>query len=188
MRQSTLETPRLWLRPLHWSDAPAVQAAASARAIADTMISVPHPYPSGEAERYIARQQVERKRGHAVSFVLALKAEERFCGLLEVRDIDCEHLQAELSFWVAVEAWGRGLMTEALRAVLPYGFETLGLNRLYAYQMLRNPASGRVLGKSGFTREGLLRERVRKWGRFEDVALWAILRRDWLGAMAEPPV
>jgi RimJ/RimL family protein N-acetyltransferase len=45
--------------------------------------------------------------------------------------------------------------------------------------MLRNPACGRVLEKNGFKLEGLLRQRVRKWGQFEDVSLWAILRKDW---------
>jgi len=45
--------------------------------------------------------------------------------------------------------------------------------------MQRNPASGRVLQKNGFHQEGLLRERVRKWDRYEDVLLWAIVRSDW---------
>ena len=48
--------------------------------------------------------------------------------------------------------------------------------------MTRNPASGRVLERNGFHREGVLRQRVRKWGRYEDVALWALLREDWRGA------
>ena len=50
--------------------------------------------------------------------------------------------------------------------------------------MVRNPASGRVLEKSGMQREGLLRQRVRKWGRFEDVVILAILRKDWENAQA----
>jgi RimJ/RimL family protein N-acetyltransferase len=45
--------------------------------------------------------------------------------------------------------------------------------------MERNPATGRVLEKNGFRQEGMLRQRVRKWGRFEDVALLAILKQDW---------
>jgi len=77
-------------------------------------------------------------------------------------------------------------MSEALQAAVRYGFEGLGLNRLYAYHMVRNPASGRVLEKNGFVQEGLLRQRVRKWGRFEDVALWAILRREWRETRGDP--
>jgi len=44
---------------------------------------------------------------------------------------------------------------------------------------LRNPATARVLEKSGFRQEGVLRQRVQKWGQYEDVALWAILEQDW---------
>jgi RimJ/RimL family protein N-acetyltransferase len=155
-----------------------IQDAASARQIADTMISLPHPYPAGEAERFVTRQQAEREAERSVTFAIEQEAGRGFCGLIDVRCIDREHSQAELSFWLAVEAWGQGYMSESVQAVVRYGFEGLGLNRLYAYHMLRNPTSGRVLEKNSFKQEGLLRQRVRKWGQFEDVALWAILRQE----------
>lgn len=178
-----LETSRLWLRPLGLSDASAIQKTACIREIADTMISLPHPYPDEEAGRYIIRQQAEQEAGHSIVFTIESKAEGCFCGLIELRAIDRKHSQGELSFWLAVEAWGQGYMSEVVQAVVKYGFEGLGLNRLYAYHMLRNPATGRVLGKNNFKQEGLLRQRVRKWGVFEDVALWAILRKDWQEAL-----
>ena len=179
IKQAILETPRLWLRPVELANASVIQKAAAAREIADTMISIPHPYPDGEARRYIARQQAERDAGCAITFTIKLKAGKKFCGLIEVREIDREHLQGELSFWLILNLWGEGYMSEAVRSVVQYGFEVLNLNRLYAYHMLRNPASGRILEKNGFTQEGLLRQRVIKWGRFEDVALWAILKKEW---------
>jgi [ribosomal protein S5]-alanine N-acetyltransferase len=70
-------------------------------------------------------------------------------------------------------------MSEALKPVLRFGFEVLNLNRLYAYHMMRNPASGKVLQKNGFTQEGFLHQRIRKWGVFEDAKLSAMLRQDW---------
>jgi RimJ/RimL family protein N-acetyltransferase len=179
LKPPVLETPRLWLQPLETSDANAIQQAARSREIADTMISLPHPYPEGEAERYIAHDQVERSHGRAVTYTIKNKVDDAFCGLVELRKIDHEHLLGELSFWIVCNAWGQGYMSEALGRVVQYGFEDLGLNRLYAYHMLRNPASGRVLEKNGFKQEGLLRERVKKWGTFEDVALWAILKHVW---------
>ena len=182
-----LETSRLRLRTPERSDISAIQQAAAKRQIADTMISIPHPYPADEAARYIARQQAEQEAGRAVTFAIEHQAHRYFCGLIEVREIEREHLQAELSFWLAVEAWGRGYMSEVVQAVVRYGFEALGLNRLYAYHMLRNPASGRVLDKNGFKQEGLLRQCVRKWGKFEDVALWAILLSDWEENQARQP-
>jgi len=177
-----IDTPRLRLRPLAPADAPALQRAAAAGAIADTMISVPHPYPPGEAARFIAHCQVEREAGRGLAFAIEGRAEGELIGFIEVRAIEPEHAQAELSFWLIEACWGLGYMSEAVRAAVGYAFTTLGLNRLYAHHMTRNPASGRVLERNGFQREGVLRQRVRKWGSYEDVALWALLREDWRGA------
>lgn len=179
IEQPVLETLRLRLRLPELSDTLEIQKTASMREIADTMISLPHPYPAGEAERYISRKQNEREAGSSATFIIEKKVEKGFCGLIEVRDIDHEHSQGELSFWLAQKAWGNGYMSEVVQAVVRYGFEVLNLNRLYAYHMLRNPATGRVLEKNGFKQEGLLRQRVKKWGQYEDVVLLAILRQDW---------
>jgi len=62
---------------------------------------------------------------------------------------------------------------------LRHGFEELKLNRICANHMVRNPASARVLKKVGMRREGLQRQRLRKWGVFEDVVMMAVLRDDW---------
>lgn len=174
-----LETSRLSLRPVSDADAPSIQRAASVYAVADTMLSIPHPYPDGEAKRYVSRQVAKFKAGQAISFVIERKFDKTFCGVIEIREIEPEHSQAELSFWLAVELWGQDYMSEALKPVLRFGFEVLNLNRLYAYHIVRNPASGKVLQKNGFTQEGIFRQRVRKWGVFEDAKLWAILRQDW---------
>lgn len=179
IEQPVVETLRLRLRPVALSDALEIQHNASMREIADTMISLPHPYPAGEAERYISRKAEERESGSSVAFIIEKKLEKEFCGLIEVREIDLEHSQGELSFWLPTKAWGHGYMNEAVQGIVRYGFEVLGLNRLYAYHMVRNPATSRVLTKNGFKQEGLLRQRVQKWGIFEDVVLLAILRQDW---------
>lgn len=180
LTQPTLKTDRLILRPLTLADAPSIQEKASERAIANTTISIPHPYPDGEAEQYIARQLNAWDIGHSVTFGIEHKSPTEICGVLEIREIERDHSQAELSFWIAAEFWGQGYMSEALKPVIGFGFHDLELNRLYAYHMLRNPGSGKVLQKNGFVQEGVLRQRVCKWGVFEDVALWAMLRKDWL--------
>ncbi|MGL5062628.1 MAG: GNAT family N-acetyltransferase [Microcoleus sp.] len=177
--QISLETARLILRPLTLTDAPPIQKIASDRAIADTMISIPHPYPEGEAEKYIARKIAEFQDGNSVAFAIEVKEEKLLRGTIEIRDIDREHSCAEVSFWLGVDLWGKGYMSEALSSMICFGFENLHLNRLYAYHMLRNPASGKVLKKNGFIQEGVLRQRVRKWQEFEDVVLLAILYQDW---------
>lgn len=174
-----LETARLFLRPVTQDDTPLIRQEASHIEISDTMISIPHPYPEGEAERYVSHRLSEMEQGRAAAFVMEAKPNHHFTGMIEIRDIDLEHAQAELSFWLSVASRGEGYMSEAIERVVRFGFENLGLNRLYAHHMVRNPASGRALMKNGFLVEGVLRQRVKKWGVFEDVVLLALLREDW---------
>ncbi len=146
------------------------------------MISLPHPYREDFARQWLHEAQREAAAGTAFRFAVTPNRGTEFLGAAELRALDREHQQAELSFWIAVPLWGCGYATEAGRRLLEFAFSDLRINRVYAHHMRRNPASGRVLGKLGMTREGLLRERVKKWGRFEDVVLMALLYRDWAHA------
>jgi len=175
-----LETGRLILRPLVIEDAPVVARLAGRREIADTTLSIPHPYSEQQAREWIAMRSGQGKPGKEVVFALTLKPDGKLIGAMGLGDIGAEHCHAEMGFWIGVDCWGKGFATEAARAVIRFGFEELKLNRIYAHYMVRNPASGRVLDKVGMRREGLLRQRMRKWGVFEDVVLMAILRDDWI--------
>jgi ribosomal-protein-alanine N-acetyltransferase len=177
-----LHTERLLLRPLLPEDAVALERLAGDRAIADTMISVPHPFTRRDALDWIAAYGDTARDGPHRYFATCLGPSGELVGVTALRDIDDEHAQAELSFWVGRPYWGRGFASEAAGAALQYAFEVLGLNRVTAFHMLRNPASGRVLGRLGFRQEGVLRQRVRKWGVFEDVAAYAVLREEYCGA------
>ncbi len=177
--QKILETERLILRPLTLDDAAAVARLAGSREIADTTISIPHPCSEEQAREWIAARTTQFGTGKKIVFVVATKQDVQLIGTVGLGEIDAEHCQAEMGFWVGVPFWGRGYATEAARRVVRYAFEELNLNRVYAHHMVRNPASGRVLEKIGMKQEGLLRQRLRKWGVFEDVVLLAILRDDW---------
>jgi RimJ/RimL family protein N-acetyltransferase len=170
-----MRTRRLILDAPVAEDAPELQRLAGAREIADTTLAIPHPYELDHAVAWIEQQRKEVERGRAISFAVRLP-DRTLIGSVGLRDIDPEHLQAELGFWIGREWWGRGYAREAATAVIRYGFERLALNRIYAHHMTRNPAAGRVLQASGMHREGLLRQRVRKWGVFEDVVVYAVLR------------
>ena len=83
-----------------------------------------------------------------------------------------------IGYELARAYWGRGLMTEALRAMLEFAFVRLHLNRVEAMFDVRNRASGRVMEKCGMRREGLLRQKLYNKGEYVDVEIWAILARD----------
>lgn len=86
---------------------------------------------------------------------------------------------AQLGYSVAEDAGGKGLMTEALHAVLDFGFNFLGLHRIEANFIPRNKRSGRVLEKLGFRIEGESKEYVEIDGRWEDHYRTAILEWEW---------
>jgi RimJ/RimL family protein N-acetyltransferase len=179
IQQPTLETERLVLRPFSPDDAPDLARLAGRREIADTTISIPHPYSEEQARQWITSNADPHTLARFVLLGVESKSEATLVGSIGLRDVEVEHAQAEMGFWIAVECWGKGYATEAARAVLAFGFEQLALNRIYAHHMVRNPASGAVLARIGMKQEGLLRQRVRKWGRFEDVVLMAILHEEW---------
>jgi [ribosomal protein S5]-alanine N-acetyltransferase len=174
----TIRTPRLVLGKFETEDAAELQRLAGAREIADTTLSIPHPYGLDHALAWIGNQRKESVRGRAINFAVRMLPGPGLIGSVGLRDIDAEHLQAELGFWIGREWWGQGYASEAAAEIVRFGFEELGLNRIYAHHMARNPAAGRVLRHIGMQQEGVLRERVRKWGVYEDVVLYAILRED----------
>jgi [ribosomal protein S5]-alanine N-acetyltransferase len=174
----TLHTARLLLGSFEQDDAAALQRLAGDREIADTTLAIPHPYEMDHALAWIGNQRRESARGRATNFAVRLSSGSQLIGCAGLRDIDPEHLQAELGFWIGREWWGQGYASEAAAAVVRYGFGNLGLNRICAHHMVRNPAAGKVLERIGMQREGLLRQRVRKWGNYEDVVVYATLRED----------
>lgn len=88
------------------------------------------------------------------------------------------HRYAEIGYQMASAHFGQGLMTEALRPVVRYGFETMDLHRIEANTHPENHASARVLQKLGFTQEALLRENWLHNGEFSDSAIFGLLRRE----------
>lgn len=178
--QPTLYTARLALRPFRRDDAPAVHALVSAREIAETTLSIPHPYPGGAAEAWIAEQAPAWAEGRAVQYAITDRTDGTLIGATRLSLVP-EHACAELGYWIGLPFWNRGYCTEAACAMLDLAFGPLGLHRVQAHHFVRNPASGRVLEKLGMAREGVSREAVRKWDRFEDLARYAILEDEWDG-------
>lgn len=174
----TLETRRLLLRPFEIADATDVQRLAGARAIADTTLNVPHPYADGMAEHWIATHEPGFAAGRLANFAVVLRGSGELVGAVGLV-IHKKFDRAELGYWIGVPYWDLGYCTEAGHALLAFGFGRLGLNRVHASHLARNPASGRVMEKLGMTREGIARQHVRKWDRHEDLVLYGVLREEW---------
>ncbi len=153
-----------------------VQRLAGERAIADTTLTIPHPYLDGMAEAWIATHADAWAQRDRATFAITSEADGVIGAIgLHFRPA---HRRAELGYWIGRPFWNRGFATEAARAMIAFGFEALALNRIHASHLTRNPASGRVLAKAGMRFEGILRQHVIKWDRPEDLAEYAILRGD----------
>ena len=173
----TLRTERLVLRAFKLSDAPDVQRMAGAIEIASPTINIPHPYEDGMAELWISSHRGASERGELVPLAVTLSVDGTLVGAISLT-LHQNHERAELGFWIGVPYWGQGYCTEAARAMMSYGFDVLGLHRIHSSHFARNPASGRVMQKLGMTREGCLRHHVKKWGAFEDVVVYGLLREE----------
>ncbi len=179
MRQRpTLKTQRLILRPFVIDDACVVQQLAGAKEIAATTLTIPHPYEDGMAEQWISSQQESFESGRLVDFAIVIQDSNLLCGSISL-GIDQHHTHAGLGYWLGLPYWNKGYCTEAARAVVRYGFETLALHRIHACYMAGNSASERVMQKVGMHYEGCLREHVCKWEQYHSVVHYGLLAAEW---------
>ncbi len=97
--QYRVETSRLLLRPLQQTDILEIHQAASKRDIADTMISVPHPYPEDEAQRFVEMQQDLMQKCKSLTFAIVDRERDTFAGIVSIRDVEEEHAVHFPVFW-----------------------------------------------------------------------------------------
>ncbi len=139
-----------------------------------------------ESAAVIGRLIAETASGQAMMWGLTERQNDRLIGTCGFGHFAHQHRRAELGYALNRQFWNQGLMTEAVRAVIRFGFTALGLNRIEARCFVENPASARVLEKAGMVFEGVLREHVQAKGRFVDLKMYSILYRDWVAAIAGP--
>jgi ribosomal-protein-alanine N-acetyltransferase len=141
----------------------------------------------GPKDMRAARKQVRehlvdvyRKR-RGFRWIITLKGEGRPIGTLGYyKWAPTAGYQAEMGYDLGVEHWGKGIMSEAMKAVIDFGFEKMELNRIEVFIMPRNKRSIKMIKSLGFTREGLLRERYfDEFGNYADDILFSMLRSDW---------
>ena len=178
--QPRLTTPRLVLREFNTEgDPPVIQELLQCREIAANTRTIPHPYPDGGAVQWIRTLPEKWKLGQGATFCICWQEDpERPLGAIGL-NVDPLHEHAELGYWIGESGWGQGICSEAAEQVIAFGFEELGLRRIHAHHLARNPASGRVMEKIGMKHEGTFRRHVKKWGVFEDAVFYAILAEEY---------
>jgi RimJ/RimL family protein N-acetyltransferase len=147
------ETKRLTMRWPRATDAAAIAGFAALADVAAMTADIPHPYPQGEAERFILAARARNAAGEALHLVVAPKAAGcPVAGLVSAQTSGSKDV--ELTFVVAPAAAGKGLATEAVRMLLDLVFDVTLAVRIVAKSRVVNLAARRVLEKNGFRHEG----------------------------------
>ena len=174
----TLRTPRLLIRAARMTDARDMFEYSKDPEVARHVLWDAHT-SIHQTRGYIHYLQRQYRNGEPGTFVIELIGERRVIGTIGVMWLQKENRSAEVGYSLSRAYWNRGLMTEALDAMLRYCFETLRLNRVEAQFESDNPASGAVMRHVGMRREGMLRQRIYNKGRFTDVELYAMLAEEY---------
>lgn len=157
----------------------AVERLAGLKQVADTTMNIPHPYPTGAAAGWIATHAEAWARGERLTLaVCEAGSPNELIGAASLA-ITPAHSSAEVGYWIAPALWGNGYATETTKALIAFAFSELHLHRIQARHFTRNPASGRVMQKSGMKLEGTLRAIFKRDGRYEDVAVYSILAHEY---------
>jgi ribosomal-protein-alanine N-acetyltransferase len=168
-----IECPSCVLRPLVPQDAESLAHYANDPEVAKNLRDrFPHPYQRSDADAYIAHVAT---RSPQTGFGIVVDGQAiGTIGLILGDDIS--RCSAEIGYWIGQPFWGRGIATDALRAMTRYGFATFELTRVFAVPFASTSRSTRVLEKAGYVREGVMRQSAVKNGVIHDQWLFATYR------------
>ena len=146
------------------------------------------PYASwqslADGQAWCKRMAALNATGNGLQFVALEKSSRRVVATCLLFRYDEQSARAELGYVLGREHWGRGLMHEALSALISYAFETCALRRVEAEVNPANDPSNRLLQKLGFRKEGLLRQRWFDKGSAHDTNIYGLLGEEWRNAEA----
>ena len=172
-----IETARLRMRIVEKGDLPALMGA---HGHSEAVRYIPYePWKTlADAEAWYKKAEGRIAAGEALQFVITEKDGARVVGTMVLFNFNEGAKCAEIGYLLAPETWSRGYMKEAIPAVVRFAFGTLGLERLDAKIDPRNAASGVVLERAGFKKEGHQRKNYFAKGEVSDTGLYGLLKED----------
>jgi [ribosomal protein S5]-alanine N-acetyltransferase len=170
---SRIACTRSLLRPWRPADQAALVRHADDRAVWRNLRRLPHPFTRADAEAWLAFAAANPPP----EGIFAIDVGGEAVGTIALeRGENIEALSYEVGYWLARPLWGRGIMTEAVRAVTAAAFAEPDVVRVFAPVFSWNAASMRVLEKAGYAREAVLVRAGVKDGTVMDRVIYAITR------------
>jgi len=172
----SLETERLYLRRVVKEDVNEIFALRSNK---DTMKYIPRPLAKNKEDALEHIEMIEEKieKNEGINWAITLKNDPKLIGIIGHYRIKPEHFRAEIGYMLLPEYHGKGIIAEAIKETVKYGFEIMKLHSIEAVIDPENLASESVLQKSGFVKEAHLKENEYYEGRFLDTVIYSILNK-----------
>jgi len=183
----TLKTERLTLRKIKEDDSADMFEYSRLPEVSEYLLWTPHK-DEDYTLRYLEQLQDQYRDGYFYDWAVVLPVRDdrslygvrrKMIGTCGFTSINMENNAAEIGYVLNPAYWGYGFAPEAVRKVLEFGFEKLGLNRIEARYMTENERSLRVMLKCGMTFEGVKRELMYVRGSYRDIGSCSILRREY---------
>lgn len=170
-----IETKRLILNQPHDSDIESIVKILNNKIYSENTLNMPFPYTTESAKFWINLSENGFKNQNHYIFAIRRKEDNQIIGGIDL-NIDKAFNKAELGYWMDINFWNNAYTTEAVKAIIDFGFETLHLKRIFATHFDFNPASGKVMQKAGMTMEGILKANSKKGDKYQNHVLYAIVK------------
>ena len=171
-----LETERLFLRRVDVKD---VNEIIALRSNPETMKYIPRPLvkTTEDALEHIAMMDTKIENNEGINWAITQKGNPKLIGVIGHYRIKPEHYRAEIGYMLLPEFSGKGIISEAVKEVVKYGFKGMQLHSIEAVIDPENNASAKVLEKNGFVKEAHLKENEFFEGRFLDSVIYSLLNK-----------
>lgn len=173
-----LETERLLLRRVAPTD---VAEIMEMRGNPEAMKFIPRPLVTNPEEALAHYKMIDERiqNNEGINWAITLKGDPKLIGIMGHYRIQPDHYRSEVGYMILPQYNGRGIVVEALKAVMAYGFDEMGLHSVEAVLDAENHASERVLQKSGFIKEAHFIENECYNGKFRDTLVYSMLKKNF---------
>jgi len=170
-----IKKERFILRQFNKNDLKSLVKHINNKDIAYYTSNIPFPYKKNYGIEWLNKTINEYRKKEVRKLALAIEIKGEVVGCVELKKIYKNH-KSEIGYWLSKDFWGKGIMTEVIKAIVDYAFKNFDLVRIFAYVREGNPASSRVLEKCSFKKEGTLRKAAKDKNKFIDLYLYAITK------------
>jgi [ribosomal protein S5]-alanine N-acetyltransferase len=176
-----LKTERLIIRELKDEDLSEMVRLIDNINVSRLLEKVVNPYTEEDGKWFVNHCKEEAKKEPRVHYELAIEFEGKFVGVISLSDVDLFQGTGSVGYWLGEDYWKQGLMTEAAREIIRFGFEDLGLRRIDIGAYVENEASNALIKKLGFQPEGVRKQyaKTKSTGNIYDLNIYGLLKENW---------